>query len=461
MARLSYDATGLMTGAIGEERGLDAAEIAGLEASLEAARAALVEAHTSGHLGFMRCADDDGKGLMAWADAQDDRWTDQVVLGIGGSSLGARAVLEAARGTMFLDGLRTHFSENVDPISFMSLLEGLDLATTRLILISKSGNTIETMSKFWILYDRIIEQVGEEEAARHVIAITDPEKGALRDMVERYGWESFPVPSNVGGRFSVLTAVGLLPLALAGYPIDALLDGARNARDRALADPVAHNACLQAAAHQILLARRGVNQCVMMAYSDQLLCLVDWFRQLWAESLGKAKNRAGETVHTGITPISALGVIDQHSQVQLYMEGPADKHIAFVELAQFGRDVAVPEREGFAAGLEHLQGKTLGQLLAAELEGTRKALQAEQRPTSRWVLAELEPEAIGAFLMSWQIITAIAGELLDINAFDQPGVELGKKIAHGLLGDIKYDQLATSMSDEITARNEAHRLIVA
>jgi glucose-6-phosphate isomerase len=460
MTRLSYDATGLMSEVIGEA-GLTPQEIVALEAALEAARSALVAAHDADQLGFMRCADDDGKVLMAWADEQDERWTDQVVLGIGGSSLGARAVLDAARGTMYLDGLRTHFSENVDPISFLHLLEGLDLATTRLILISKSGNTIETMSKFWVLYERLIAQVGEEQATSHVIAITDPEQGALRDMVERYGWQSFPVPSNVGGRFSVLTAVGLVPLALAGYPIDRLLFGARLARDRALRDPVAQNACLQAAAHQILLARRGVTQCVMMAYSDQLLCLVDWFRQLWAESLGKAKDRAGNTVHTGITPISALGVIDQHSQVQLYMEGPRDKHIMFVEIAQFGRDVKVPEREGFAAGLEHLQGKTLGELLAAELRGTQQALCAEQRPTSRWILEGLEPEAIGAFLMSWQIITAIAGELLDINAFDQPGVELGKKIAHGLLGHAKYTQLAASMEAQSAARNEGVRLVVA
>lgn len=460
MTRLSYDATGLTTEVIGAA-GLDAAQIAAMAPRLEAARAALVAAHESAALGFMRCADDDGKGLLAWASAQDERWTDQVVLGIGGSSLGARAVLDAARGTMFLDGLRTHFSENVDPISFLHMLDGLDLTTTRLILISKSGNTIETMSKFWVLYEQIVERVGEEQAARHVIAITDPEQGALRDMVERYGWESFPVPSNVGGRFSVLTAVGLVPLALAGYPIDALLEGARAARDRALADPVATNACLQAAAHQLLLSERGVNQCVMMAYSDQLLCLVDWFRQLWAESLGKAKTRGGEVIHAGITPISALGVIDQHSQVQLYMEGPRDKHVTFVELASFGRDVTVPEREGFAAGLEHLQGKTLGELLAAELKGTRQALAAEQRPTSRWVLDGLTPEAIGAFLMSWQIITAIAGELLDINAFDQPGVELGKKIAHGILGHTKYTQLAASMDDESAARNEGLRLVVA
>jgi glucose-6-phosphate isomerase len=382
----------------------------------------------------MACADSDGEEYLSWAESEEDRWTDQVVLGIGGSSLGARAVLEASRGTMFLDGLRTHFSENVDPVSFLHLLDQLDLSTTRLVLISKSGNTIETMAKFWILYDRLIEQVGEEQAAHHVVAITDPARGALRPMVEQRGWTSFEVPPNVGGRFSVLTAVGLVPLALAGYPIDRLLAGARAARDRALSDEVGQNACLQAAAHQILLARRGVNQCVMMAYSDQLLCMVDWFRQLWAESLGKAVDRAGQQVNTGITPISALGVIDQHSQVQLYMEGPADKHVTFLEVTRFGRDVSVPLREGFAPGLEHLQGKTLGELLEAELVGTRRALEQAGRLTSRWVMSGLEPEAMGAFLMSWQIITAIAGELLNINAFDQPGVELGKKIAHGLLG---------------------------
>lgn len=451
-SKLQYGFEGLMSDAIFGEHGLERADIDARRGALESARSAVLGAHERGDLGFLDLVDQDLGPIMAVARErlESGDYTQQVVIGIGGSSLGALAILETAadRSALAEGGLETFFSENIDPHGFAKLLARLDLAKTLVVVITKSGTTIETMSKFWILYDRMVEALGEEQAGSQIIAITDPVKGSLRPMAERFGFSTFPVPPEVGGRFSVLTAVGLLPLALAGFDIASLLDGARAVRDRFIEEDAGANAPMQAALHQIMLAERGVAQVVMMSYCDRLLPMVDWFRQLWAESLGKRFDRQGQEVFTGITPLKALGVIDQHSQVQLYAEGPHDKHICFLEVDEIGPPLTVPARDGFPDALGHLVGKSLGELLEAELEGTKLALRDANRPTSTWRMGSASAQEIGAFVLSWEISTAIAGELLDINAFDQPGVELGKKIAHGLLGREDLVELAASYTSK-------------
>jgi len=431
---LKYDAAGLMKDVVGERAGIDREVVEGYGERLEAARDAVMGMHDDGTLGFMNLPEQDISAILEFAAGIHAKgFTDQVIFGIGGSSLGALAVL----GTMQPgegSGVRTHVSENIDPVTFRVLMDGLDLTTTLFIVISKSGTTVETMSKFWYAFDKLSEHEDIPDAGRHVVAITDPRGGELRKMVGAYGFSSFPVPPNVGGRFSVLTEVGLVPLAIAGYDVAGLLAGAASARDEALRGSAKDSATLQAAAHFDALYQAGIQQVVMMAYSDQLLGMADWFRQLWAESLGKRVDRQGNEVHVGITPLKALGVIDQHSQVQLYVEGPFDKHITFLEVEDFGAEVLVPTREGLPAKLSHLQGKDLGRLLAAELDGTRLALTEAGKPTSRWIFSAITPRTVGSFIMAWEIVTAIMGELWDIDAFDQPGVELGKLIAHGLLG---------------------------
>lgn len=439
LSLLSYDPTGLSPESVGPQLGIDAREQ--YSARLSEAAKQIEAAHASKALGFLTCIDDTQLvttiGSYAQEILDEGRFTDQIVIGIGGSSLGGRAVLASAQPKQ-CQGLRTHFSENIDPVTWRNLLDSLDLSTTLVVVITKSGSTIETMSKFWIVWDALLNAYGPERAATHVVAITDPTQGGLRAMVDTYGWMSFPVPANVGGRFSVLTAVGLVPLALAGYPIEDLLDGARAARDAALNTDMITNACAQAALDQILLFERGITQVVMMSYSDILGPMADWFAQIWGESLGK--KRGDEYV--GITPIKALGVIDQHSQVQLYMEGPRDKHIMFVRVAQHWSDDTVPSRPGLPASLAHLAGRTLSELMDAELQGTYLALRAASRPTSMWTLPQISPHSIGAFILSWEYITALSGALLGVDAFNQPGVELGKKIAHGLLGKPECVEIA-------------------
>ncbi len=396
----------------------------------------------SGELGFMDTPDTSFEPIQAWADERlHEEWKAQLVIGIGGSSLGARAVLSSALPA-HKRGLDTYIADNLDPETVDRLFSFLDPKTTLVVVITKSGTTVETMSQFWIARQWIADAVGEDRADRHFVAITDPEKGELRKLVDQHRWFDFEVPSNVGGRFSVLTPVGLIPLALAGYPIDELLAGARDARDRHRQLDDAAQSWGVAAAEHLMLAEGGYQQLVMMTYADRLQGLVDWFRQLWAESLGKAKNRNGELVNVGITPIKAVGVVDQHSQVQLYMEGPKNKYFSFLEVEQFERDRIIPESPNMPDALAHLQGRRLSEVFAAELKGTRGALAESGRPTSTWRFDRITPRSVGAFLFSWQMITAVAGEMMDINAFDQPGVELGKQIAHGLLGQDKTRKFA-------------------
>ncbi|MFU8804827.1 MAG: glucose-6-phosphate isomerase, partial [Bradymonadaceae bacterium] len=272
--------------------------------------------------------------------------------------------------------------------------------------------------------------------------------GALRDVAGELGLKTFEVPPNVGGRFSVLTAVGFVPLALAGYPVKALLEGARRAREAVMNTEIEANPAARIATEQYVLMQRGIHEMVMMSYTDRLVAMVDWFCQLWAESLGKAVNRQGEEVHVGLTPIKAWGVVDQHSQVQLYMEGPNTKHISFLEVERFEEDIAVPAQPALPSSLAHLQGRKISEVFKAELVGTRSALQRAGRPTSRWIFESVTPQSLGGFILTWEMVTALMGELLDIDAFDQPGVELGKKIAHGLLGRDGFEDYARMASGD-------------
>ncbi len=443
LKNLRYERAGLGSDVVGSEVGVDQAACEALLPRLNAGRRALGERYKNGELGFIGSPDHDVKELQQWAQTKREQgFKDQVVIGIGGSNLGTRAILDAARQED-CSGLRPHCAENIDPTTIKRLLDGLTLETTLFLVITKSGTTLETMGLFWIAYDRVVKAVGEENASRHFVAITDPTAGSLRPLVESMGLDSFDVPPNVGGRFSVFTNVGLVPLALAGYPLEELLEGARTVRESALHDDtLAKNVAMQLAADQYLLCSAGISQVVMMSYSDQMLSMVDWFRQLWAESLGKAVNRQGAEVNVGQTPIKAWGVVDQHSQVQLYMEGPRDKHVLFVEVNEFEVDLRIPEYPKLPESIQHLSGRTLNEVLQAELAGTRAALRQAGRPTSRLIFERLEPGALGGFVFCWEMVTALMGELLDIDAFDQPGVELGKKVAHGLLGRPGFEKYA-------------------
>ncbi len=288
------------------------------------------------------------------------------------------------------------------------------------------------MSAFFIVRERLIEQFGVEGYRARMFATTDPERGALRTLVGEDKLTSFEVPPGVGGRFSVLTSVGLLPLAACGLDITALLRGAREARDHACEADMGQNMAATFAATQVMLYERGVHDVVLMPYSDALIDTSAWFVQLWAESLGKCGQNGRAAV--GPTPIAALGSTDQHSQLQLFMEGPANKNLVFIEIAGDATGATTPAIRQHSESLGHLGGHTLAAIQRAELDGVRAGLAEVGRPTSTFVFDTLNEETVGAFLMTMEAATSIAGSLFGIDPFDQPGVELAKRYAHGLLG---------------------------
>ncbi|HEX7022580.1 MAG TPA: glucose-6-phosphate isomerase, partial [Trueperaceae bacterium] len=384
------------------------------------------------------------KPITDYAQTQQGNYSDLVVLGIGGSSLGALCVITALQHPYRNlqtsgSGLRVHFVDNVDPDVIAGLMDALDPHSTLVNVISKSGSTAETMAAYLAFKKWLQDGVGEGYR-QQIVATTDPDSGILRPLAEREGYQTFTVPPTVGGRFSVLSAVGLLPIALAGIDLAALLEGADSA-NATLRKPAAENPIKQAALIQYLTYRRGKPISVLMPYSTRLRYLSDWYVQLWAESLGKAVNRDGSLVHEGSTPLAALGTTDQHSQVQLFNEGPNNKIIAFVRLERFEHETLIPNSEPGMSELQYLAGKTFNQLINAEQVATAHAIAAHGRPNYTLSLPELSARTLGELLqfLMWQ--TALMGELTYIDTFNQPGVELGKRYTYALMGREGYEGL--------------------
>jgi glucose-6-phosphate isomerase len=393
-----------------------------------------------GVLGFMDLAAGSGglEELERFADGVGQAFADVVVLGIGGSALGAIALRSALRSPAWneLDDEareyypRLHVLENVDPTTFASTLDRLELGRTLFIVISKSGGTAETMAQYLIVRERLERELGAG-FQRHFVFITDPEKGALRRIARDDRIISLDVPPNVGGRFSVLSPVGLLPAALIGIDVKALLQGAadmlaRGLRERVDANPAGAFAVLQWLADTKL----GMHNHVLMPYSDPLRSVSDWFVQLWAESLGKSRAKGD---HVGPTPIAALGATDQHSQVQLFMEGPRDKTITFIALRELAGDVQIPRLHSDVPELAYLGGHSLGELLSVERRATSVALASAGRPNMTLELERLDAWHVGGLLMLLELATVLAGMLYEIDPLDQPGVELGKRFTYAML----------------------------
>jgi len=439
--RLRLDASGAAEARIGAE-GLSAPERERALAAAGQALAAVLHLRDEGRLGFWSLPADRAsiEATIALGEEIRARFEDVVVLGIGGSSLGARAVVSALGGGLRnlwprqrRGGPRLFFPDNSDPATFRELLSFLSPESTCFLAITKSGTTAETLSQLAIAR----AWLGDLHRDR-IVAVTDPEKGSLRAIVAQEGWRSLPVPPAVGGRFSVLTAVGLLPVAAAGLDARGLCEGADLMRRRCEeADPARNPAALLAAVLQAL-DRRGKRIHVLFSYADALRDLGAWYVQLWAESLGKAES-------VGPTPLAAVGATDQHSLLQLLMEGPRDKVVIFVTVGDRGEAVSIPAWHSEDPALGYLAGKSLAELIDAEAAGTQAALEAAGRPTLTLHLPRIDAHSIGEFLFLWEAATAIAGMLYGVDPFDQPGVELSKRITQGLLGRKGYEEHAARL----------------
>lgn len=404
-----------------------------LASRLERAKAAVIMQAEDGEQGWFFLPDDREMVKRVYAVVGAfSHCTDLLVIGIGGSDLGARALSKALVNEK-TEGMKLHFAgANTDPDELAAILSRLDLKKTAVNIISKSGDTVEPMTTFLIVREALRKAVGSRYASQ-IVATTDPRSGSLRALAEKEGYVTLPVAGNVGGRFSVLTDVGLFPLAAAGIDVRSILKGAKSQRDAFVAEKASNNGASLFAASQYLYAGEGKRIQVLMPYSEQLREVGFWYRQLWAESLGKKMNRKGETVHTGPTPVAALGATDQHSQIQLYTEGPNDKTITFIEVDSFMNDARVPSQAKEVDSLAYLAGVPLSKIIHAEREATATALIVSDRPNATIHLSRISPESMGALVMFFELATGISGELYDINAYDQPGVEAGKKAMKKIL----------------------------
>lgn len=360
------------------------------------------------------------------------RFKNFVVLGIGGSALGPIAVNQAlsygktARVNLFVE-------DNIDPESMKRMLD-MNMKETMFNVISKSGKTSETMAQFMAVADKLKAQ--GLKLSDHVIATTDAEKGNLVIIARKEGLKTFVIPGDVGGRFSEMTPVGLLAAAVCGIDIKAMLEGAAHMDEMCAQE---RNPASVFAALHVLGMKKGMNISVMLPYADSLKYMSDWYAQLWAESLGKRLSTDGREVFTGQTPVKALGVTDQHSQIQLYTEGPFDKIVTFLKVKDFRCDTAIPKAFEYVEDIAFLGGKTFGQLLEAERSATEYALIKAGRPSIAITLEQINEFTIGALLQFFEIATAYAGEMLGINAFDQPGVEEGKVATFALMGKSGFE----------------------
>ncbi len=379
-----------------------------------------------------------------------DRCENLVVLGIGGSTLGNIALQTALNPYMHnLDdaqrqGPRLFVFDNIDPDQFTSFLDwvGDKLDKTIFNVISKSGQTAETAAQFLIVRKMLSDRLGPDGCKNQVVATTDLEQGTLRKIAAEDNLRCLEVPKDVNGRFSVLSAVGLFSAAMCGIDIDSLLEGARDMDERVSCKDFYKNPAAINAAINYHFYNHGKKISVMFPYSYALKDLADWYRQLWAESLGKAEDLKGNEVHIGPTPVKALGTTDQHSQVQLYREGPNDKLFTFLQVSNFHNDLKIAPAPDCAPELAFLAGKSLGTLFNNEKRATEFALLQSQRPCLTVIFPEVNAYTVGQFIYLYEVTTSLAGALFGINPYDQPAVELGKEAAFALMGESGFKKLA-------------------
>ena len=416
-----------------------------------------------------------GKGMQGWMDLpynQDEILTAIentaarvrkefeafVVLGIGGSALGPAAVQQALNHLHYNElpaekrgGPRLYIEDNVDPERMASLLDVIDLKKTCFNVITKSGGTAETMSQYLIITDALKKAVGDDYK-RHIIITTSQTKGFLIKIAQREGYETFYIPDGVGGRFSELCPVGLIAAAVTGIDIRGLIAGAKDMDQRCASDDAYQNPALMDAGLMVLAMRHGVNMSVMMPYADSLKLMADWYAQLWAESLGKNETLDGEKCHVGQTPIKTLGVTDQHSQLQLYTEGPFDKALTLLKVESFRATTAIPHGCDDIPTIAFLGGKSHNQLIEAERKGTEYALYKSGRMSQTITLPEVNANTVGQLIYFFELVTAYSGALLNINTFNQPGVEESKIAAYAVMG---YESdIHTAKREEMKNRPE-------
>jgi glucose-6-phosphate isomerase len=453
---IHFDPTNLSAAMVGDKHGLTPEEVT---AAQPVALAALA--------GFHMSVDENKYGfphqpfqtklireIAAYAKSVAGKYDTVCVVGIGGSALGAWALDCGLRGPHPVQAAfsarnpRLVILDNVDPVFIQSALASMNPAKTIVVPIAKSGATAETVSVFLIVHDWLKAKLGGKKAAARIAVVTSENKGELKAFAVKHELQTFHIPDSVGGRFSVLTAVGLVPAALAGLDIAAVCKGAAAMTALSWSENLEENVALKSALlHWLIWTKKKKSIQVAFPYANRLWGAAFWFRQLWAESLGKAQNRKRQTVNVGQTPIAALGATDQHSQVQLYREGPNDKVYSFWAVGKWATSGRIPKAKTGFESFDYLAGQTLAKLIDVERLATAASLTLANRPNCTFTLDKMDAWHLGAFLQMFEFQTAFAGEMLNIDAFDQPGVELGKHFTFALMGREGYDKNKSEYED--------------
>ncbi len=462
--RIEFDHTNLLAEMIGEKNGLTRAEIRDASGRTAEALSGVKRLSESGVVGFPHLPFQAAVASEVLKFARDVRGSFDTIclVGIGGSALGAWALDCGIRGphpvqkAFSTKNARLVVLDNVDPAFIGDALDSMNPKKTFVVVTAKSGSTAETVSTFLIVRDWLKRKVGRK-FYRRVAAVTTLGKGDLHALAEREGYREFGIPPNVGGRFSVLSPVGMLPAALTGLDVRRIFKGAMSITHECWQEDLRRNLALRAAfLHWLVWTLKDKPIQVAFPYSNRLWGTAFWFRQLWAESLGKARTRGGVQTNQGQTPVAALGATDQHSQVQLYIEGPDDKVFTFWAVSRYP-NVKIAKAGFHLEAFDYLEGQTLAKLIDAERRSTAAALVEMGRPNCAFTLERVDEEHLGAFLQLMEFETAFAGELLDINAFDQEGVELGKRFTSGLMGRAGFEDYRDRFASYEKRRDKAPR----
>ena len=454
--QLKVDYNNMMAEFIGQEQGFTVKDFTDNKKLIASAFNAVKENRGKGMLGWTELPYNQKEivaDIIATAKNIKKKYDNFVVLGIGGSALGPIAAFQALCHLRHNElpkskrkAPKLYVEDNVDPERMAALLDVLDLDKTIFNVVTKSGATSETMAQYLIIMKILKDKYGDK-AKDHMIATTSENKGNLIKIAQQEGLKTFYIPDGVGGRFSELCPVGLLPAAVVGIDIKAMLEGAAYMDKICKNKDIKQNPALLTAFLEYLAMQNGKNISVMMPYADSLKYIADWYCQLWGESLGKAVDNDGNEVFVGQTPVKALGVTDQHSQVQLYREGPFDKVITLIAVENYRSTVEISEGCKNIPDVSFLCGHTMNELITAERKATEYALTTARRLNYTITLPEVNAFTVGQLLYMFEMETAFAGAMLNINTFNQPGVEGGKNATYALFGRKGYECTKKEMDD--------------
>ncbi|NLK52163.1 MAG: glucose-6-phosphate isomerase [Syntrophomonadaceae bacterium] len=398
------------------------------------------------------------KHYKTLAQQLSTRYENVLIIGIGGSALGAKAILQYLKGPFY--NLEKHSTprifvlDNLDPVLVKKLEELLDIRKTVLIYVSKSGSTPETAANFIHFYNKYREAGGN---VQDLVIMCDPGDNGLNRIAQRLGCHHLPIPRSLPGRYSVLSCVGFLPAEIAGIDSAQLLAGAQQMHQAICQLPAAQNGLFALGMALSELANRGRKIHVMFNYSSMLFEFGLWFMQLWAESLGKKNSLDHQVVHTGTTPLACTGATDQHSLLQLFKEGPADKVFGFLKVEQLPEIVLAnefPSEKEYA----YFAGHSLAEQLHIEQLSTEMSLVRTGHPCYLITLRDNSPACLGALFYFYEALVIFTAQLWNINPFDQPGVEEGKNITYAMLGREDYASSRPQHTQDIEKHNQARKV---